>query len=107
MSKTAGKTFAGQSQLPKLPIPPLEETCAKYLKALEALQDPEEHAATKKAVEEFLTGDGPRAQVMLKEYAKDKDRCVGDGSFVECNADDGGAVLAISRSSGTCHALSN
>ncbi|GAA5950002.1 hypothetical protein JCM3765_004161, partial [Sporobolomyces pararoseus] len=33
-----GKTFAGQDQLPKLPIPPLEETMSKYVKALEALQ---------------------------------------------------------------------
>jgi hypothetical protein len=33
-----GKTFAGQSQLPKLPIPPLEETMGRYLRALEGLQ---------------------------------------------------------------------
>ncbi|KIJ46337.1 hypothetical protein M422DRAFT_66844 [Sphaerobolus stellatus SS14] len=71
---TQGKTFAGQSSMPKLPIPPLEETCARYLRALEALQDEEEHAATKSAVNEFLeSGEGERAQKMLLEYAKDKD----------------------------------
>lgn len=34
----SGKTFAGQGQLPKLPIPPLEETMRRYLSALEGLQ---------------------------------------------------------------------
>lgn len=33
-----GKTFAGQDELPKLPVPPLEETMKKYVKALEGLQ---------------------------------------------------------------------
>lgn len=34
----AGKTFQGQGLLPKLPVPPLEDTLERYLKALEALQ---------------------------------------------------------------------
>ena len=49
------RTFAAQSKLPKLPIPPLEETCQRYLRALEPLQDEEEHVATKEAVAEFLS----------------------------------------------------
>jgi carnitine O-acetyltransferase len=55
----------------------LEETCRKYLKALEVLQDEKEHGATKKAVDEFLApgGEGERAQAMLKSYAQNKDRC--------------------------------
>lgn len=71
-----GKTFAGQSSIPKLPIPPLEETCGRYLRALEGLQDEAEHERTKAAVEEFLKGEGPRLQEKLKEYAADKARCV-------------------------------
>ncbi|KAG9033901.1 hypothetical protein FRB95_014104 [Tulasnella sp. JGI-2019a] len=67
-----GQTFKHQSKLPKLPIPPLEDTCRRYLRALEGLQDPLEHERTKRAVEEFLHGDGPRAQEMLKAYAADK-----------------------------------
>lgn len=72
--KSAGRTFSSQDQLPKLPIPPLEDTCRRYLKALEALQDKHEHEATKAAVEEFLDGDGPRIHQKLIEWAKDKAR---------------------------------
>lgn len=71
-----GKTFAGQSSIPKLPIPPLEDTCSRYLRALEGLQDPAEHARTKAVVEEFLKSEGPRLQEKLKAYAADKARCV-------------------------------
>ena len=69
------RTFARQGELPKLPIPSLEETCARYLRALEGLQDQREHAETKRAVEEFLHHDGPRIQEKLKEYARNKARC--------------------------------
>jgi carnitine O-acetyltransferase len=74
MPSTLSHTFAAQPMLPKLPIPPLEDTCARYLRALEGLQDKKEHELTKKAVESFLHGDGPRMQERLKEYAKDRDR---------------------------------
>jgi len=67
-------TFCHQSKLPKLPIPPLEDSCRRYLQALEPLQDADEHEATKRAVQEFLDGDGPKIQEQLKEWAKDKDR---------------------------------
>ncbi|KAI0630079.1 acyltransferase ChoActase/COT/CPT [Trametes polyzona] len=66
------RTFARQHELPKLPIPDLEESCRRYLTALEGLQDPREHAETRRAVEDFLHNDGPRVQEKLKEYAKDK-----------------------------------
>lgn len=70
--KSTGRTLAWQSRLPKLPIPPLEDTCKRYLKALEALQDKHEHEATTAAVQEFLLGEGPRIQQELIEWAKDK-----------------------------------
>lgn len=57
------------STLPKLPIPKLEDTCRRYLRALEGLQDQEEHARTKKAVDEFLSsGEGTKWQKKLEEY---------------------------------------
>jgi len=75
-SPSAGRTFAYQGQLPKLPIPLLDDTCRRYLRALQALQDQKEHAQTKEAVKVFLEDDGPRIQEKLKEWAKDKHRYV-------------------------------
>ncbi|TFK32615.1 acyltransferase ChoActase/COT/CPT [Crucibulum laeve] len=72
-NKPQGKTFAGQDKIPKLPIPPLEETCKRYLRALEGLQDKKEHEQTQKAVNEFLQTDGPKIHAKLLEWAKDKD----------------------------------
>ena len=70
------RTLASQDKLPKLPIPPLEDTCRRYLTALEALQDEKEHELTKRAVKDFLEGDGPKLQKRLQEWAKTKARWV-------------------------------
>ncbi|KAJ7490953.1 acyltransferase ChoActase/COT/CPT [Mycena latifolia] len=70
----AGKrTFAAQDKLPKLPIPPLEDTCQRYLGALKALQNEHEHEVTTAAVKEFLEKDGPRIQEVLLKWSEDKD----------------------------------
>jgi carnitine O-acetyltransferase len=74
--KAPMKTYQFQDKLPHLPIPKLEDTCARYIRALEGLQDAKEHAKTKLAVEEFLKGDGPSMQEKLKTYAADKARYV-------------------------------
>ncbi|RXK42108.1 carnitine O-acetyltransferase [Tremella mesenterica] len=56
-------------KLPKLPIPELRDTCQRYLRALEGLQDPDEHSRTRSVVEEFLNnGEGEKWQKRLKEY---------------------------------------
>ncbi|TFY81213.1 hypothetical protein EWM64_g2802 [Hericium alpestre] len=68
--QTAGK----KTKLPKLPIPDLEDTCRRYLTALEGLQDPTDHEHTRHAVEQFLNGEGPRIQEKLKAWAEKKDR---------------------------------
>lgn len=75
-STPPGGTLANQDKLPKLPIPPLEDTLKRYLKALEGLQDPKDHASTKKVVDEFLNGDGPRIQARLNTWAQNKPRYV-------------------------------
>ena len=64
-----GKTFEGQSKLPHLPIPTLEETCERYLSSLQPLQTAEQHATTKRVVQDFLKNDGPVIQKQLQEYA--------------------------------------
>ena len=92
----ANKTFAYQDKLPKLPIPPIHDTCERYLRALAPLQDEKEHAATKKAVQEFLDGgegegsgiigggEGIKLDRMLREYAKDKDSYIEEFWLVSC-----------------------
>ena len=67
-----GITYASQDKLPKLPIPDLETTLDKYLKALEPLQSYKEHEETKLAVKDFLENDGKELQDRLKKYASDK-----------------------------------
>ncbi|KAF9481337.1 acyltransferase ChoActase/COT/CPT [Pholiota conissans] len=72
-NKPEKRTLAYQDKLPKLPIPPLQDTCARYLRSLEPLQDEKEHAATCAAVADFLENDGPKLDEQLREYAQDKD----------------------------------
>ncbi|KAK0539794.1 carnitine O-acetyltransferase yat1 [Tilletia horrida] len=75
---TTGKTFKDQDKLPKLPIPDLNDTCRRYLASLEHLQQPEEHAATKKAVDDFLANQGPKLNAQLEEYAKTRDSYIAE-----------------------------
>ena len=53
------RTFDGQPSLPKLPIPPLEDTCKRYIQAVTPLLTKQELATTSAAVERFLATDGP------------------------------------------------
>ncbi|TFK53149.1 acyltransferase ChoActase/COT/CPT [Heliocybe sulcata] len=89
------KTFSRQSELPKLPIPPLEETCERYLRALEGLQDEKEHENTKRAVEAFLHGEGPRLQDRLKEWAEKKDSYIEDFWYESYLSHSDPVVLAL------------
>lgn len=92
-----GKTLQHQQTLPKLPIPPLEDTMKRYLSALAGLQvallklapqlvspcletdcrrqAPEEHEATKQIVDRFVKGEGQKLHQKLVDYAAGRDRC--------------------------------
>lgn len=72
-----GITFAAQDRLPKLPIPDLEQTCKKYIEALDPLQTQREHNDTEAAVREFLRSEGPELQERLKKYS------TGKSSYIE------------------------
>ncbi|KDE03214.1 carnitine O-acetyltransferase [Microbotryum lychnidis-dioicae p1A1 Lamole] len=72
-----GRTMQHQNKLPHLPIPPLEDTMKRYLRALEGLQGPVEHARTKKVVNDFLHKEGPALHKDLLEYASTR------ASFIE------------------------
>jgi hypothetical protein len=93
-----GITFAAQDSLPKLPIPDLESTVKKYLKALDPLQTAREHADSERAVTEFLRTDGPGLQEKLKGYAE------GQSSYIEqfCKFfDTGGFLISANKDQGT------
>ncbi|CAI2166824.1 4431_t:CDS:2 [Funneliformis geosporum] len=66
------KTFQYQSQLQKLPIPPLEDTLKRYLTAVKPLQREKDHLQTIAAVNQFLENEGPHLQEKLNNYATDK-----------------------------------
>jgi Choline/Carnitine o-acyltransferase len=78
-----GITFSAQSQLPRLPIPTLEETMEKFPKVLEALQDARQQEETERIVREFLEADGPVLQEALLEYERVGIETGHWGSYVE------------------------
>lgn len=59
-----------QASLPKLPVPSLESTCAKYLETVQPLLTPEEYSGTKQAVASFLSSPlAAELQQRLKDRA--------------------------------------
>ncbi|EDK46171.1 carnitine O-acetyltransferase, mitochondrial precursor [Lodderomyces elongisporus NRRL YB-4239] len=70
-----GETYKLQSQLPKLPVPELQETASKYIKTIEPFLNPQQLAASKAKVEEFIQpgGVGEELQQRLNAFAKGKD----------------------------------
>lgn len=71
-----GVTFSRQNELRKLPVPALEDTCKRYLRSLQVLQSPEEHAHTTAVVQNFLANEGPSLQADLLEYDKNHESYV-------------------------------
>jgi carnitine O-acetyltransferase len=82
-SASVSVTFKGQGELPRLPIPSLDETLTKFSLVLEALQTPEEQQQTKEVVEELKNGDGPVLQKLLVEYERQGRENNTLGSYVE------------------------
>ena len=65
-------TFAKQSEVPRLPIPELEDTLEKYLTFVDPLLNEEERKRTRMVVKAFGEGKGKVLHADLVEYAKDK-----------------------------------
>jgi hypothetical protein len=70
--KSTLKTFDNQSNLPRLPVPSLQETAAKYLDSLRPLLDEKEFKHSEKVVSDFIKegGVGEKLQKRLLEYEK-------------------------------------
>ncbi|KAJ2821245.1 Carnitine O-acetyltransferase mitochondrial [Coemansia furcata] len=67
-----GKLFAQQGQLPRLPVPDLRKTLAKYGESLEPLLPSDKLASSKRAIQEFAeSAQGQALQQRLEERAKD------------------------------------
>ena len=67
-----------------LPVPPLEETLQRMLSAVEPLVDGATLERTRRDAETFRTGEGPRLQAALEEFARAEDAegaagCPGSG----------------------------
>lgn len=59
-----------QASVPKLPVPTLESTCAKYLETVQPLLTPEAYAKTKSSVSTFLASPlAAELQSRLKDRA--------------------------------------
>ncbi|KAI1415771.1 acyltransferase ChoActase/COT/CPT [Hypoxylon sp. FL1857] len=68
--KSKGAMLRFQDSLPRLPVPTLEETAARYVKSLHPLLSPAEFAASKKAVDEFIKPGGVGQKLQEKLIAR-------------------------------------
>lgn len=62
------RTFGNEDQLPRVPLPTLDETCERFLEWCAPLLTDEELALTGKAVAAFRTGPGPDLHAALEAY---------------------------------------
>uniref|UniRef100_A0A8C1AVN9 Carnitine O-acetyltransferase n=1 Tax=Cyprinus carpio carpio TaxID=630221 RepID=A0A8C1AVN9_CYPCA len=69
-----------QESLPKLPVPPLQQTCSRYLASLEPLISAEEMTHTRELMDEFLRpgGIGERLQKSLERRARKTENWLSD-----------------------------
>ena len=81
--KDGSITYGHQHELPRLPIPTLEETLYKFPQVLQALQNEEQQAETARVIEEFKSGPGPKLQEALTAYEQEGFESGDFGSYVE------------------------
>ncbi|RVE68437.1 hypothetical protein OJAV_G00092400 [Oryzias javanicus] len=83
------RSFVHQEGLPKLPVPPLKQTCERYLAILEPIVSEEELEHTRQLVQEFLKGGvGERLQKELERRARKTDNWLSEwwmqSAYLDC-----------------------
>ncbi|KAI1640028.1 acyltransferase ChoActase/COT/CPT [Biscogniauxia mediterranea] len=71
--KSKGPMLRFQESLPRLPVPTLEETAARYLKSIHPLLSPAEFAESQKAVKDFIQPGGVGRKLQEKLIARRED----------------------------------
>ncbi|MFV2171484.1 choline/carnitine O-acyltransferase [Actinomadura sp. LOL_016] len=81
MNEPSSRTFGNEDALPRVPLPALDETGARFLRWCEPLLTADELARTEAALDEFVRPDGPgrRLHAALEEY----DRSEGVHSWLD------------------------
>ncbi|XP_061117976.1 carnitine O-acetyltransferase-like isoform X1 [Conger conger] len=80
VTKIPGRYLAHQEGLPKLPVPPLRQTCERYLAMLEPIISEAEISHTRQLMAEFLRsgGVGERLQKGLERRARKTENWLSD-----------------------------
>ncbi|KAK3398519.1 putative carnitine O-acetyltransferase precursor [Sordaria brevicollis] len=71
--KSKGPMLRFQDSLPRLPVPTLEETAARYYQSLKPLLSPQELENSKKAIDAFIAPNGPGRKLQEKLVARRED----------------------------------
>ncbi|KAM3868335.1 carnitine O-acetyltransferase-like [Diretmus argenteus] len=83
------RSVVHQEGLPRLPVPPLKQTCERYLAMLQPIVSEEELDYTRQLVEEFLRGGvGERLQKGLERRARKTDNWLSEwwmqSAYLDC-----------------------
>ncbi|XP_067931343.1 carnitine O-acetyltransferase-like isoform X2 [Watersipora subatra] len=73
-----GRMFSIQADLPRLPVPPLQQTLDKYLKTISPITTPEQYQKTAEIVGRFAENEGPELHELLEKHAEGKDSWLAD-----------------------------
>ncbi|XP_043967333.1 carnitine O-acetyltransferase-like [Gambusia affinis] len=89
VTQISERSFVHQEGLPKLPVPPLKQTCERYLAALEPIVSEEELEHTRVLIQEFLkSGVGERLQKGLERRARKTDNWLSEwwmqSAYLDC-----------------------
>ncbi|WP_028477756.1 choline/carnitine O-acyltransferase [Nocardia sp. CNY236] len=75
------RTFAADDRLPRVPLPTLEDSCARFLEWCDPLLTADERAATRTAVDDMVRPGGPGQ--ILHEALAEYDATPGVGSWLD------------------------